>query len=79
MSAQYPLNSISFSVAKMIEHAAVERGTGEQCRRVLPRDDLDYIAEETGLAPLDIIKIAKAIEIGCDRLRLVPRLGLRQR
>jgi hypothetical protein len=71
----YPLNPISFSVAKAIDHAAVERGD----RRLLVADDLHYIAQEMGLAPLEIIKIARAIGIVPQRRELVPRFAVHPR
>jgi hypothetical protein len=75
MLKTYPLNPISFSAAKAVDHAAIERGD----RRVLTVDDLHYIAQEMGLAPLEIIKIARAIGVVPLRRELVPRFAVHPR
>ncbi len=75
MTVTYPLNPISFSAAKAVDHAAIERGD----RRVLQADDLHYIAQEMGLAPLEIIKIARAIGVKPERRELVPRFAVHPR
>jgi hypothetical protein len=61
----YPLNPISFSVAKMIDHEAKERRSG----RWISRKAVASISTETGLAEEDVRRIAGALEIKIEQTR----------